>query len=786
MTRIVPALSACLLALFCLSADAQDSPLTGRVVGVLTDRTGGVLPAVTIQIRALDTTLVRGTLTDPQGRYAFDALPPGRYAIEAAAPGFERSVREGLVVVANADTTADFTLNVAGRLAFVEVTAPDSARPLATLTDPRTARQPIPAHDGADYLKTIPGFAVIRKGGADGDPVLRGMAGSRLGVLLDGENVLGGCGNRMDPPTAYAFPEAYDRITVLKGPQSVLHGPGNSAGVVLFERERERYTAPGVHAYASPTFGSFGRNDQVADVKAGARKAYVQASATRSALDGYQDGHGQAVHSRYERWSANGALGWTPDEATRIELSGARSDGEAAYADRMMDGVKFSRENLGLRLERRNISRTLKNVEGQIFYNYVDHVMDNYGLRPFTPSMMMPKPSVANPDRRTVGARALGAFEFGLATKVTVGGDWQDNRHAVRSSSNQTSDPFETHARIRDAEFDNLGAFAELTQRVGSKGRILAGARVDRWTGRDDRQTVTVGMGMGPAMANPTAGMRRQETLPSAFGRFEREAGSGATLYAGLGHAERAPDYWELISKESASSLSAFETLPEKTTQLDAGVLYRRGAVSGSVAMFVNRISDFVLIETNYAKDSMPMGGNTMGGGMPGGMSQRMATVSRNIDASTWGGEASLAWKATKALEIDTSLAYVRGQNNTDDRPLAQLPPLEARLGLRYSTDRWSIGALTRLVAAQDRYAANQGNIVGQDIGPTASFGVFSLNAGWQVARRARFIAGVDNLLGTTYAEFISRSGAEVPGYTTTTRVNEPGRTLWIKLDLRY
>ena len=129
-------------------------------------------------------------------------------------------------------------------------------------------------------------------------------------------------------------------------------------------------------------------------------------------MDDYQDGGGQAVHSRYERWSANGAVGWTPDEATRVELSGARSDGEAAYADRMMDGVKFSRENLGLRLERRNISRTVQSLEGQLYYNYVDHVMDNYSLRPFTPSMMMPNPSVSNPDRRTVGGRVAAAFEL--------------------------------------------------------------------------------------------------------------------------------------------------------------------------------------------------------------------------------------------------------------------------------------------------------------------------------------------------------------------------------------
>ena len=130
-------------------------------------------------------------------------------------------------------------------LTEVVVTGGATTRRSGSSTDPRKPRQPLPAHDGADYLKTIPGFSVIRKGGTDGDPVLRGMAGSRLGILLDGEHILGGCGRRMDPPTAYVFPESFDRITVIKGPQSVLNGPGNSAGVVLFEREPRRYAEPG-------------------------------------------------------------------------------------------------------------------------------------------------------------------------------------------------------------------------------------------------------------------------------------------------------------------------------------------------------------------------------------------------------------------------------------------------------------------------------------------------------------------------------------------------------------
>ncbi len=75
---------------------------------------------------------------------------------------------------------------------------------------------------------------------------------------------------------------------------------------------------------------------------------------------------------------------------------------------------------------------------------------------------------------------------------------------------------------------------------------------------------------------------------------------------------------------------------------------------------------------------------------------------------------------------------------------------------------------------------------MGQDLGPTPAFGVLSLNGTWRVTRRLGLTAGVDNLLDEQYAEFVSRSGAMVPGFTTTTRVNEPGRSAWVKLDLRY
>ncbi|MBH9665510.1 TonB-dependent receptor plug domain-containing protein, partial [Burkholderia multivorans] len=83
--------------------------------------------------------------------------------------------------------------------------------PLVVVTDPKTPRQPLPASDGADYLKTIPGFTSIRSGGTNGDLVLRGMFGSRLNILANGMSTLGACPGRMDAPTSYIAPESYDK-----------------------------------------------------------------------------------------------------------------------------------------------------------------------------------------------------------------------------------------------------------------------------------------------------------------------------------------------------------------------------------------------------------------------------------------------------------------------------------------------------------------------------------------------------------------------------------------------
>ncbi|WP_460142666.1 TonB-dependent copper receptor [Pseudomonas sp. S3_B08] len=648
------------------------------------------------------------------------------------------------------------------------ITAIAPSSPLTIVTNPKDPRQPVPASDGGDYLKTIPGFALVRNGGTNGDPVLRGMFGSRLNILTNGSMMLGACPGRMDAPTSYISPETYDSLTVIKGPQTVLWGPGASAGTVLFDREPENFGELGTRVNASLLAGSHGRFDKVVDAAAGGPLGYVRVIGNTAHSDDYRDGNNDIVASRYDKWNGDVALGWTPDADTLIELTAGKGDGEARYAGRGMDGSQFLRESLGLRFEKTNISDVLEKLEAQVYYNYADHVMDNYTLRTPSGIGMMAGPMASNVDRRTLGARIKATWRWADVQLIT-GLDAQTNEHRQRSSMG--IDTYKELPYSKDADFHNYGVFSEMTWYATERDRLITGARVDRASAKDYRQTTGSGMMSRP---NQTADDSRADTLPSGFVRYEHDlADSPTTLYAGLGHAQRFPDYWELFSPKSgpAGSVNAFDSIkPEKTTQFDFGVNYKSADLEAWASGYIGVVRDYILFD--YTPGMM-------------GMSTSRA---ENIDARIMGGELGAAYNLTDNWKADATLAYAWGKNSSDGSALPQMPPLDARFGLTYSEAKWSAGALWRVVAAQHRIDANKGNVVGKDYAQSSGFGVFSLNGAYRINQHWKVSSGVDNLFGKAYAEHLNLAGNAGFGYPANDpqALNEPGRTLWTKVDMSF
>lgn len=86
-------LVACLLLVAVRLLGAQT---TGTIVGAVRDKTGGVLPAVRLTARHVDTGLTRSTVSQGDGSFVFAAMPVGAYEIRGELSGFRRLVHKGV------------------------------------------------------------------------------------------------------------------------------------------------------------------------------------------------------------------------------------------------------------------------------------------------------------------------------------------------------------------------------------------------------------------------------------------------------------------------------------------------------------------------------------------------------------------------------------------------------------------------------------------------------------------------------------------------------------------
>lgn len=668
----------------------------------------------------------------------------------------------------------------------VIVTSAEMSSPLTVVTNPKAPRQPIPASDGADYLKTIPGFSTIRNGGTNGDPVFRGMFGSRLNIVNDGSVIMGACPGRMDNPTSYISPESYDRLTVVKGPETVRWGPTGSAATILFERDPQHFDKPTVKGDSSIVIGSNSRFESRIDGTVGSKLGYVRIIGNKALSHDYHDGDGNVVPSKWDKWNGDMFIGFTPDANTLFEISGGGGDGEARYAGRGMDGTQFKRETLGAKFIKTDINDKLSKVEAQFYYNYADHIMDNFRLRNLKPNPMLPSPGMkmmhsmqqtsmmgnmmtntmptntmggmdmgsqpmeSRLDRRTMGGRVATHWDFNDVALIT-GVDMQTNTHRKRKSRNMLS----IHGWDKDAVFYNYGIFSEATWSFTENQRLVGGARLDWASAEDDRKN------------SLTANDKRNKTLPSAFLRYERDLTAiPLTTYIGLGHAERFPDYWELFSPKKSDERysNAFDGIkPEKTTQLDFGLQYNGAETNLWASGYVGRIQDYILFDYSSGQSK-----------------------ASNVDATIMGGEIGGSHYFFQVWKFDTSLAYAWGKNTTDHEALPQIPPLEARLGLTYEHENWSVGGLWRLVANQPRIAENKGNVVGKDFNKGSSFGIFSLNGTYKISKSVQLTGGIDNLFNKDYYEHLNRDGDAGFGFPAHYQVREPGRTFWAKADFKF
>lgn len=159
----LPSLVLLLLASF---ISYSQTPTTGRIAGVVTDRTGAVVAAAEVSVVNKATADEHKTITDATGSYALLLLPPGIYSVRIAAIGFKQAISDNVQVNITQTTVVNAGLEVGARKEFVTIkTVPPLIQrdgpQLGRVVDSRAvAELPLATRNFTQILGLSPGTAV--------------------------------------------------------------------------------------------------------------------------------------------------------------------------------------------------------------------------------------------------------------------------------------------------------------------------------------------------------------------------------------------------------------------------------------------------------------------------------------------------------------------------------------------------------------------------------------------------------------------------------------------------
>ncbi|MDR5899621.1 TonB-dependent receptor [Halomonas vilamensis] len=630
---------------------------------------------------------------------------------------------------------------------------------------------PAPAADAAEWLRRLNGVEAIRMGGHGLDPVIRGQQGNALNVLIDGGYVFGGCPNRMDPPTAYAPLQSFDRVIVSRGVTTLQHGAGGSGGTIEFVREAPTLTAD--ETYQGNVGAKYGENGDstglYANLSAGNKTGYLRFFGERQTANDYEDGDGRRIHSGFETTSGGLTLGLTPQEGTEIAL-GVESvrERDVKFAGSGMDSPESDNDTVRLRLDHA-FSDTLR-VENRLQYTRIDHVMDNYSLR-MPPKMPngMPMKMRSPTESDTFTLKNMWEQQFAnsdLRLGINV---LQNKRDAFIVNDSSNTVIFNSWPDVTTRQ---SGVFAELDHYLNQDVTLSGGFRVDySQASADAAYTATEAGNVAANFYQNAYGVEgnldNDSVLLGGFLRGELQLAPNRTLYASLSRAERDADATERYFAKGDwvgnPSLDA-----ETHQQIDIGLVSQQGNVGWEMSAYADRVNDYIL------RDRQTISG--MNKGNP-------VSVYRNIDATLYGVELSGEWRWAPTWETRGQLSWVRGDNLDDGGTLANIAPLRGQLAQFYLDDNWEAGLTARFSDSQSRLA------LGEEA--TAGYVLLDFEAAWYWNNVA-FRAGALNLLDKTYSDFLNRNrNANDPflagdSASAGLPLNEPGRSVWLGVDYAF
>ncbi len=660
-----------------------------------------------------------------------------------------------------------------------------------------------------DALGGLPGVDNSKDSPWEQRPVLRGLGGQRVLVLVDGSPMNSARGN--GPHPSLVDPEQVERIEVVRGPSSVAYGSDALGGVInIITREAP---AGGPNLSGSASLGGSTVDDQGTAYlelvpRIGRLSAFIS-SGIRKASD-FETPSGPVPNSSFRDYNALTNLRYDFTEKTSLkagyqlyrghdigipglsfEFPGARQDFQFSNYDRDYAHFTLDHGYRGSWLAGTRV-KTYWQREGRNFYSDQElssFMFSSFGIPPRAGAQSAQTLQNRLFDLDTYGAQlqltsvrgASAMFSAGIdvARDVTDGDNvrfrtyYDANGDPVPGPGGSPATSRVVSASVPDGHFDNYGAFTQTEWYLHPRWTLSAGGRFTHYRYRTE-------YGLSSPAAGPTPAVYFQPTsvdngaLSGSLG-LVHALRPNLHLSANVANGYRHPNAQDLFFNGPASVgfvLGNSNLDPERSVSMDLGLRWGPGALGFSGNLYYSTYQD--LIEAIRVVSSS---------GQP---TYQYTNIS---EARIWGGEAEATWSflpgwttrgaiagAVGDITSAAAIEVLYGPNGAgvDQAPLPGVPPFRGSFAVRWTDAR---GRVWVEPATRFSWRTNRLPIPTPGVPQSAEFKAewiaADLFVGARTPWRQRLLVGVRNLTNTSFRQALAS-------------VDDPGRSFLATLSTDF
>ena len=661
------------------------------------------------------------------------------YTIESAIPA--ASVGALFLALASLHAAPDPATNAVPDLVqmppmHVMGSAPRVELPLSSQELRPDRGQTLTLRDGADLVADAPGAAVVRNGPLTGIVQLRGMQNERVRILVDGMTLTPACPNHMDPPLHYVAPSGLESLTVMAGITPVSLGGDSLAGTVLAQSPAPRFATnqPSITYAEAGVRYETGNRGLGFDGHAGAADQQVSALYLGSWADAedyrFRDGTVRATGYTTQQHSIRLGAQTEPGILTLdLGLGQTRDAGTPALPMDMIEDDSW----------RVRAAHTAEldwgRWEARGYYHAIDHLMDNFSLRP-AGMLRMFSPAKSRD------------FGGGLATELP----WADQTfgagldfHGLRFNAYQENAANGLRQdSLPDVSRDRVGGYLEWTSAWHPRWETQVGVRADGVFSDADE----VRQAFPPAAADQAAFNARERQKDdlnldaTALARFR--ASSRFSVEAGFARKNRAPSVLEryLWTPLSASAGQADGRRYLGNLDLSSETSHQVGlTLMGHTTNGLVRVTPFYQWVSDYIQGS-PIARITPEG-LPVLQYQNQDRV------ELYGVDLDTRYDVLRSLSLRGTLSYVRGRNLSTDDNLYRIAPLRGTVSIEH---RWGIyRGILQVVMADDQTHVSRYN----NEPTTPGYALLNLRVQLAVHRNVELALALENVFDELYTDHL-------------------------------